>query len=75
MREAETKLIWDSFSSTMAYLVYPHELREVIQRLLNESQGLQTFMEKLRDKISAETDPVHKTDLRIFFNELRKHVT
>lgn len=75
MQEAEIKLVYDSFSYVMAYLVYPQELREKIERMLGESENMKIFTEKLKQVISAEVDPTHKTDGQIFLNELRKHLT
>jgi len=75
MREAEAKLVRDSFSSVMAYLVYPQDLRELIERVLSESQSIEIFLEKFKQAISAETDSTHKTDGQILLNELRRHLT
>jgi len=75
MLEAEEKLIRDSFSSAMAYLFYPQDLRELIGRVLSESQSIETFLEKLKQAVSAEADSTHKTDGQIFLNELRRHLT
>lgn len=75
MREAEAKLVRDSFSSVMAYIVYPQDLRELIERVLSESQSIETFLEKFKQAISAEVDSTYKTDRQIFLNELRRHLT
>jgi len=74
MRESETKLVRDSFSSVMAYLVYPQDLRELIERVLAESQSIEKFMGKFKQVISAEADSTHKTDGQIFLNEVRRHL-
>ncbi|MDI6819709.1 MAG: hypothetical protein QMC89_02230 [Candidatus Hodarchaeaceae archaeon] len=75
MQEVEIKLVYDSFSHVMAYLVYPQELREKIDRVLGESENIKVFTEKLKQVISVEADSTHKTDGQIFLNELRKHLT
>jgi hypothetical protein len=74
MREAEEKLIQESFSSVMPYLVYPQDLRALIERLLKESQSVKEFQEKIKQVISAEADSTRKTDGQIFLNELRRHM-
>jgi hypothetical protein len=75
MLEAEVKLVRDSFSSVMTYIVYPQELRELIERVLSESQSIESFLEKFKQAISAEADSTHKTDGQIFLNELRRRLT
>jgi hypothetical protein len=75
MLEAEVKLVRDSFSSVMTYIVYPQELRELIERVLSESQSIESFLEKFKQAISAEADSTHKTDRQIFLNELRRRLT
>lgn len=72
MQEAGKKLILDSLSSVMPYLVYPHELRATVEKVLNESSDVNAFLEKLKQNISAEEDQTHKTDGQIFINELRR---
>ena len=72
MQEAKKKLILDSLSSVMPYLVYPHELRATVEKVLNESPDLDAFLERFRQNISAEEDQTHKTDGQIFVNELKK---
>jgi len=74
MQEAEAKLVRDSFSSVMPYLVYPQELRSLIERTLGESVGIEVFIEGLRQAISAEADTTRKTDGQIFLNELRRRL-
>jgi len=75
MQDAEAKLVRGSFSSVMVYLVYPQDLRELTERVLNESQSIEMFLEKFKQAISAEADSTHKTDGQIFLNELRRHLT
>ena len=74
MQESEAKLVRDSFSSVMAYLVYPQDLHEVIERVLAESQSIEKFIWKFKQVISAEADSTHKTDGQIFLNEVRRHL-
>lgn len=74
MQEAEKKLILDSLSSVMPYLVYPHELRATVEKVLNESPDVNAFLEKFKQNISAEEDQTHKTDGQIFANELKRRL-
>jgi hypothetical protein len=75
MQESEAKLVRDSFSSVMAYLVYPQDLRGLIERVLGESQSVEVFLKKFKQVISAEADSTHKTDGQIFLNEVRRHLS
>ncbi len=72
MQETETRLIWDTFSSVMPYIVYPQELRGLLEKRLGEEADVKAFVENLRQAISTETDPTRKTDGQIFINELRR---
>ncbi|KUO43143.1 MAG: hypothetical protein APU95_01200 [Hadesarchaea archaeon YNP_N21] len=72
MKEVETKLIWETFSSVMAYLAYPQDIKPLIEKTAGESQNVENFMEKFKLTIAAEEDPTKKTDARIFLNELRR---
>ena len=74
MRESEKELIWESISSVMAYIVYPRDLRSLVERKLNESQNIQEFIEKFKQAVSTERNPTHKTDGKIFLNDLRKRL-
>jgi hypothetical protein len=75
MLESEAKLVRNSFSSVMDYLVYPQDLRELTERVLGDSQNIEMFLENLKHAISSEVDPTHKTDGQIFLNELRRNLT
>jgi hypothetical protein len=72
MQEAEARLIQDTFSSVMPYLVYPQDFRSLLEKLLGEKADIKTFSEQLRQAISTEADPTRKTDGQIFINELRR---
>lgn len=71
MQEAETRLIWNTFSSVMPYLAYPQDLRGLLEKLLGEGADIEGFVKKFRQEISAEVDPTRKTDGQIFINELQ----
>lgn len=75
MQEAEAKLVLDSLSSVMPYLVYPQELRAIVEKAMNESADVKNFIEKFKQTISAEADPTHKTDGQILVNELRRKLS
>jgi len=74
MQEAGKKLVLDSLSSVMPYLVYPHELRAAVEKVLSESLDVNAFVEKFKQNISAEEDQTHKTDGQIFVNELKRRL-
>lgn len=71
MQEAETRLVWNTFSSVMPYLVYQQDLRVLLEKLLGEGDDVEAFAKKFRQTISTQTDPTRKTDGQIFINELR----
>ena len=75
MQEAEAKLVLDSLSSVMPYLVYPQELRAIVEKAMSESADVKNFIEKFKQTISAEADPTHKTDGQILVNELRRKLS
>ncbi len=75
MQEAEAKLVLDSLSSVMPYLVYPLELRAIVEKAMSESVDVKNFIEKFKQTISAEADPTHKTDGQILVNELRRKLS
>lgn len=75
MQEAEAKLVLDSLSSVMPYLVYPQELRAIVEKAMSESTDVKNFIEKFKQTISAEADPTHKTDGQILVNELRRKLS
>jgi hypothetical protein len=72
MQEAEVRLIRNTFSSVMPYLAYPQELRELLEKLLDEETEVGAFVEKLKHEISTESDLTRKTDGQIFVNEFRR---
>ena len=75
MQEAEAKLVLDSLSSVMPYLVYPQELRAIVEKAMSESADVKNFIEKFKQTILAEADPTHKTDAQILVNELRRKLS
>lgn len=72
MREEELKLILNSFSSVRVYLAYPRELQAFIQKNASASPDVPTFLEKIEQMISAETDVTRRTDGQIYLNELKR---
>jgi hypothetical protein len=72
MQGAEVRIIRDTFSPVMPYLVYPQELRNLLEKLLGEKADIKAFVEQLRQAISTEADPTRKTDGQISINELRR---
>lgn len=71
MQEIERKMILDSFSSVMPYLVYPQELKALVEKVLGECSDINAFLEKFKQSVYAESDQTHKTDGQIFVNELK----
>lgn len=74
MQEAEAELVRETFSSVMPYLVYSQEVRSLIEKVLGESQSIETFVGKFKQAISGEADTTRKTDGQIFINELRRRL-
>ena len=75
MQNADAKLVLDSLTSVMPYLVYPGELRAAVEKVMNESEDVKKFIEKFKQTISAEADPTHKTDGQILVNELKRKLS
>lgn len=75
MREAEAKLVRETFSSVMPYLVYSQDLRGLIEKLLGESPSVEAFVDNFRRAISEEADTTRKTDGQILINELRRRIS
>lgn len=73
MEEAESRLVWDSFSAVVAYLVYSRELRESIEKTL-EARSLEEFIDALRQRVAAEVDTTRRTDGQIFLSELQRRL-
>lgn len=74
MEETEKKLLWDSFSSVMGSLVYPQELRKLIEEASSLSADMNEFLDKFKQTVSKEEDPTHKIDKQIFLSDLRKRI-
>lgn len=72
MLEKDAKLVMASFTSAMPYIVYPGELRELIEKELADCDCMETFVENVRKKFSEKYDITRKTDGQIFLNELRR---
>ena len=72
MLEKEAQFLLTSFSSAMPYLVYPDELRQLVNRERGASDSVESFVANLKKKISETTDTTRRTDGQIFLNELRR---
>ena len=72
MLEVDAKIVMASFSSVMPYIAYPGELKELIEREIVSCDCIETFVEKIKKKISEINDITKKTDEQIFLNELRR---
>ncbi|MEM2281973.1 MAG: hypothetical protein QXH26_00280 [Candidatus Hadarchaeales archaeon] len=66
-----SEIVWRAFSSVLPYLVYPQELKQ----LLEESPGapVEVLVQRLREAI-PKLDEIRRTDIRIFLNELERLV-
>ena len=71
MQEAEAKLVRETFSSVVPYLVYSQEFRGLMEKVLGESPSVEAFVDKFKQMISGEADTTRRTDGQIFINELR----
>lgn len=75
MLEEDAKIIRDSLSSVMPYLVYSQDLRNLIECTIKESDNAGVFVEGFKRAISGEMDTTKKTDGQIFLNELRRRIS
>jgi hypothetical protein len=75
MFEADSRLARDTLESVLPNIVYPEELRNLVERELNRSDNIETFVENIKEAISGQTDNTRKTDWRIFLNEFRRRVS
>jgi len=71
MKEELKKIMMESLSSAMPYIVYPEELKEFIEKETEDCDSIEAFIEKLKKKIYEKCDIIRKTDGQIFLNELR----
>lgn len=74
MMKENIKLIVGSLSSVMPYVAYPAELRELIEKEMDDCDCIGAFVEKFKKKISERCDVTRKTDGQIFLNELRRNL-
>lgn len=75
MQEAEAELVRSALSSVMPYLVYSQELKELMEKLLEESSDTRVFIDKLKLAISEKSDITRRTDGQIFINELQRRLS
>jgi hypothetical protein len=74
MHEADSRVARDTLESVLPNIVYPDELRNLVERELEKSGDMSAFLENIKKAISEQSDITRKTDWRIFFNELRRRV-
>jgi hypothetical protein len=75
MLEADTKVVWSAMDFVLPNIVYPDELKDLVGRELQRSEGLAAFVDNIKKAISDEADSTRKTDWRIFLNEYRRMVS
>lgn len=74
MHEEDARFVRDSLSSVAPYITHPQELKELVESELKNSEGIDAFIENVRQKVSGSADVTRKTDVQIFLNELRRQV-
>jgi hypothetical protein len=62
------EIVWRAFYSILPYLVYPQELRSMLEK---KSVPLKSLIEELKEE-ALTLDEVRRTDVRIFLNELER---
>lgn len=74
MQESESKLAKDTLEFVLPNIVYPDELRNLVEKQSENSERLEMFVENMKKAILEQTDNTKKTDWRIFLNEFRRRV-
>jgi hypothetical protein len=75
MLEVDSRLARDTLESVLPNIVYPEELRSLVENEIKRSDNVETFVENIKRAISAQADSTRKTDWRIFLNEFRRKVS
>lgn len=75
MSEIDARLARDTLQFVLPNIVYPAELRNLVERELGKSDNTQSFVENIKQAVSGQNDNTKKTDWRIFLNEFRRRVS
>jgi hypothetical protein len=75
MFDADSRLARDTLESVLPNIVYPEELRSLVEREIQKSDNIETFIENVKKAILDQADNTRKTDWRIFLNEFRRRVS
>ncbi len=75
MRDDDRELIQETFLSVREYLVYPQDLQEQVEKVSQNSEDMDSFIDGLKQATSAQEDPSRKTDGQIFLNDLRRRLS
>ena len=75
MRDDDQELIQETFLSVREYLVYPQDLQEQVEKVSQNSEDMDSFIDGLKRATSAQEDPSRKTDGQIFLNDLRRRLS
>ncbi|MFN4132847.1 MAG: hypothetical protein ACK4GQ_00525 [Candidatus Hadarchaeales archaeon] len=72
MLDEDAKFLREVLFSVLPNIVYPDELREIVEREVDHNESIKAFAEDFKKMIDSETDMTRKTDKRIFLNEMRR---
>jgi uncharacterized membrane protein YheB (UPF0754 family) len=75
MLEADSRLAKEILELVLPNIVYPDELRKMVEREADRSESAETFMKNVKKAISGQADITRKTDWRIFLNEFQRRVS
>ncbi len=75
MIEVESKIARDTFEFVLPNIVYPGELKDLIERELGRSDSAQAFADNIKKAVTEESDNTKKTDWRIFLGEFRRRTS
>jgi hypothetical protein len=75
MFDVGSKLARDTLESVLPNIVYPEELRSLVESEIQRSDNIETFIENIKKAILDQADNTRKTDWRIFLNEFRRRVS
>jgi hypothetical protein len=74
MLDEDSRTARETLESVLPNIVYPEELKSLVESELERSDSVQTFVENIKKAISSQLDITRKTDWRIFLNEFRRRV-
>ncbi|MEM3519137.1 MAG: hypothetical protein QW179_05575 [Candidatus Hadarchaeales archaeon] len=72
MLDEDAKFLKEVLSSVLPNIVYPDELKEIVEQGVAGCESIEVFIQNFKKMIASETDITRKTDKRIFLNEMRR---